>query len=397
MKKNFSLLLLLISILSFAQIKFKPGYFITNEGTRKDCLIKDMAWKDYPEYFSYKETENGEVEKAGITSVKEFSVDRSKYVRFDLKIDDSPTNLNAMGPDRKPIWKNTTAFLKLLADGETQLYKYSYRGNKKYFVKKPNKSGVEQLIYKQYLVEDKTQSYIQSNNDYKKQLDSINPNFDTSRIKYDDSSLISLFGQTLEKQDKQDIRQQDGKFNIRAKIGFLSGPSQSAEVYSVSNFDSKTVVSPSVEFEYVFAFNKNKWSVFAELAYRGISTEKNVQSTFSFTFTTNRLYEVKNSSILIPTGIKHFIFINDDNKIFVGAAALSSVVLKNKVKESDPTTGTVYHDYEDSGVAVLSGYQFGLGYIYKNKFSVEGKFLSDNSLIISKGHFYGLSLGYNIF
>ncbi|WDF48545.1 hypothetical protein PQ459_08705 [Chryseobacterium sp. KACC 21268] len=397
MTKNFSLLLLFISILSFAQIKFKPGYFITNDGTKKECFIKDMAWKEFPEYFSYKETENGEIEKAGITNVKEFSVDHSKYVRFDFNVDDSPTNLNAMGPSRKPIWIKKTAFLKLLADGETQLYKYSYRGNKKYFVKKPNSNVVEQLIYKQYLVEGTTQSYVQSNNDYKKQLDSINPNFDTSKIKYDDSSLISLFTKNSEKQNQDNNRIAEEKFNIRAKIGFLNGPSKSSSVYSVSNFESKTVISPSVEAEYVFAFNKNKWSVFAELTYRGISTEKNVQSTFSFTFTTNRLYEVKNNSILIPTGIKHYIFLNDDNKIFFGAAVMSTLVLNSKVKESDPTTGTVYYDYDDSSFSILAGYQFGLGYVYKNKFSVEGKFLSDNSLVMSKGHFYGLSVGYNIF
>ena len=44
MKQLFiSLILTIISLQAFAQIKYESGYFINNEGIRTDCLIKNIG------------------------------------------------------------------------------------------------------------------------------------------------------------------------------------------------------------------------------------------------------------------------------------------------------------------------------------------------------------------
>ncbi|WP_312418976.1 outer membrane beta-barrel protein [Epilithonimonas sp.] len=397
MKKTLSLLLFCLSLFTIAQIKYKEGYFITNNGSKTNCLIKDMAWKNHPSNIEYKESADGETKNANISNIKEFSVNNTIYRRFTFKVDNSQTSLNALNEDKNPVWINKTSFLKLLADGETQLYKFSQNANVKYFIKKTNSENVEQLVYKQFLVETKEQSFVQNNNDYKKQLDSINPNIGTSNVKYTDKSLINWFTQYTGKDNNESIKKEKGKFNIIPKIGFLSSNFEAN--YSSNKYDlgSKISISPSIEFEYIFAFNKNKWSAFAELIYRSYSNEKNIETTVYYTFVNKRLIELKNQSIFIPLGFKHHMFINDNSKISLGVALTSNIILKDHIKETDPTNNNVYVDYNNPNFNVFVGYQLGLGYTYKNKFLLEAKYISDSSLNLSSGKFYGLSLGYNIF
>ncbi|WDF48544.1 hypothetical protein PQ459_08700 [Chryseobacterium sp. KACC 21268] len=392
MKKNFSFLILFISILSFAQIKFKQGYFISNNGTKTDCLIKDSAWKDYPEFIFYKETEKGEMKKAGITTVKEFSVDETKYVRFTFDIDKSAKNLNAIGEDRNPVWVKKTAFLKLLVDGDTQLYKYSFNGDKKYFIKKGNESNVEQLIYKQFLVDEKDRTYVQNNNDYKKQLDSINPNFNTANLKYDDKSLINWFSQYSGKNSDEIIKREKGKFNIRIKPTFISSNMKFDEGENVFKFDTKTSFTGSLELEYVFGFNKSKWAVFTEPTYYNYAAEKTIAANYSYTFASSRLYNISSQSIVVPLGIKHYMYLNNKNKLSLSGAFVINIPIEYSI--------TIQNLYGDD-FSNFNGLQFGLGYTYNNKFSLDCKIINQKSGIGLFGKLNNnivlLSAGYNIF
>lgn len=401
MKKNLSILLFFISILTFAQIKFKEGYIINNEGVKTFCLIRDMAWKDYPDSFLFKDSEDGKQKRAYIQNIKEFSVDNIKYVRFTFKLDISSTNLNYLSDDKKPIWESKTAFLKLLVDGSTQLYKYSSNGNVKYFIKKENRNDIEQLVYKKYMIEKNNQNYVQTNNDFKIQLDSINKNFATRDIIYSDKSLISWFNKNSGIQNTEVIDKENGKFNIRAKVGFLSSQlkfKSSSGVFSNLDLDKKTSINPSLEFEYVFAFNKNKWSAFIEPTYFTYTTEKTTETILSFI--DYKKYVVDYSSIIIPIGIKHYIFVNDKSKFFISGAFAGNFALKYKIRVFDPTINYNYSYYDDRGT-IFMGTQLSIGYIYNNKFSIEGKLINQKSIINSstdaKQHSFGFSIGYNIF
>ncbi|WKN29896.1 hypothetical protein PZB74_13065 [Porifericola rhodea] len=79
---------LMLSFSGFAQIEFEKGYFINNAGQRKDCLIKNMDWKDSPTSFLYKASASAQEQSADIEEVSEFGVaGYIKYVRSEVQID----------------------------------------------------------------------------------------------------------------------------------------------------------------------------------------------------------------------------------------------------------------------------------------------------------------------
>ncbi|WP_084406816.1 outer membrane beta-barrel protein [Epilithonimonas tenax] len=401
MKPILSFSLLLFSILSFSQIKFHEGYLVMNDKVKKSVFIKNMDWKEYPEVIHYKETADGDTKQATISAVKEFYVDDITYVRYDVKVDNSAITLNSMDANKDPIWIKKTVFLKLLVDGKTKLYKYSQNGNVKYFIKKEGRDNVEQLIFKQYLSEQQSQSIVKSNNNYKKQLDSINSAIPAENLKYEEKSLAQWFNQNS---GIVDIAKSSngGKFNMRAKVGFLSSQfsfESSSSMFQDVNLDSKITVSPSLEMEYVLAFNKGKWSIFAEPTYSNYSSELLTESTVFLTFINRRSYKVDYQSIIIPMGVKHYMFVNDRSKFFISGAFVVSIPMQYRIEVSSTDTGIP--SYEDNPNSTAAGFQLGVGYIYNNKWSVEGRLINQKSGIsnettaITKS--VGLSIGYNIF
>ena len=95
MKKTLLLFFVLITYSTFSQIRFEPGYITENDGNRKECLIRNVAWKNNPVEIEYKLTENDVPQKATIAQLIEFSVGNAyKYKRFITKIDRSSANIN---------------------------------------------------------------------------------------------------------------------------------------------------------------------------------------------------------------------------------------------------------------------------------------------------------------
>ena len=60
MKKLLLILLAFTLQLFSAQIKFEKGYLITNNGERKEILIKNKDWLNNPTEFTYKIAESTE-------------------------------------------------------------------------------------------------------------------------------------------------------------------------------------------------------------------------------------------------------------------------------------------------------------------------------------------------
>lgn len=129
MKKK--LLLLLLTILTFdasSQISFEKGYFITNDGEKIDCLIKNIDWKNNPVDFEYQLVQNGTLINENIKSVQEFGIyNNSKYIRRTVKIDKSGNNINNFSDDKNPIFIEEQLFLKALIEGKSNLYQYEIK------------------------------------------------------------------------------------------------------------------------------------------------------------------------------------------------------------------------------------------------------------------------------
>src|SRR5690606_726233 len=151
MKKLLGLVILaMLSIHAYGQIKFEEGYFIDNQGNRIDCLIKNTDWKNNTLSFEYKASENASVQQADIEDVQEFGVlEYMRYKRFTVEIDRSSKNVNALSTKKQPEFNTETLFLRQLIQGNANLYVYEDGNLKRYFFS-VNDASVNQLIYKTY-------------------------------------------------------------------------------------------------------------------------------------------------------------------------------------------------------------------------------------------------------
>lgn len=149
--KILSLILLLISINSFAQISFEKGYFIDENNQKTECLIKNVDWKDNPSKFTYKREDSSIPEKGDISSVKEFGIyGFSKYIRENVKIDRSSNDYKKLTYEKDPILKQELLFLKVIIEGKSSLYYYEDRDIMRFFYSVTDTS-INQLIHKRYL------------------------------------------------------------------------------------------------------------------------------------------------------------------------------------------------------------------------------------------------------
>jgi hypothetical protein len=157
----------IININFYSQIVFENGYFINESNQKVECLIKNVDWKNNPSEFKYKLSQNTEIKKADIRSVKEFGINgASKYIRTIVKIDRSSEDLKKMNIERNPIFQEEQLFLKVLVEGKASLFLYEDRNLKRFFYK-TNDSEIKQLVYKHYLTNRKQ---IKENNQFRQQL-----------------------------------------------------------------------------------------------------------------------------------------------------------------------------------------------------------------------------------
>lgn len=152
----------------FAQIHYEKGYFVSNDGSKTQCLIKNDDWYKNPIEFKYKLLTDNNIQIGKITDIKEFGIDnQSKYFRANVNVDISPSTLSELRDSRNPIWEKKLVFLKVLAEGKASLYVYRESGLERFFYK-TDTSAIEQLIHKEYI--NRRQNTTDANDTFKIQL-----------------------------------------------------------------------------------------------------------------------------------------------------------------------------------------------------------------------------------
>lgn len=371
MKKTTLLFALLFSVLSFAQIKFEKAYFIDNAGTRTDCLIRNIVWKNNPTSFEYKSDENSEVKIGDIKNVKSFGIlDQVKYVRGDVQIDRSSSDLYNLTYSREPVFVKEQLFLRELVDGTANLYKYENGALTRYFYQMQDGS-IEQLIYKPYNLQDSKVSY---NRDYleqlKKDLSCSGTDSQIDRLEYKEKQLVNFFtdyNKCVNPSYEQTIlKTKKGNFNlnIRPRVNFASF-TVSNDTFLTADMDDKTTFSAGLEAEYVFPFNKNKWSIIIEPTYQHYKSQ-NIQDV-NFLVGGKAITNVDFESITIPIGIRHYMYLNQKSKIFINAQYVVDVALKTSI-EIIRQDGSSFKSVD---ITPNSGFAAGIGYNYNDKFGME--------------------------
>ena len=394
MKKQ--LLFILTSILSlncYSQINFEKGYYVNNSNQKIDCLIKNVEWKNNPTNFDFKLTEESNTENASIKSVKEFGIyNNSKYMRSTVNIDRSTEFINNLTYEGNPQFTEEELFLKVLVEGPANLYIYE-EGNLTRFFYNKNNSKIEQLIFKKYLNSDYA---VTLNNKYKQQLliDVNCPTFKSSKItylEYKEKQLVNYFidfNICNNSEYKIPVKNQKKDFfNLNIRPGFNSSSlAINNSLYNNKNveFGNELSFRFGLEAEFIMPFNRNKWSLIAEPTYQFFKSETQLG---------NDNVEVNYKSIELAVGVRHYLFLGEQSKLFLNGSFVIDFPKNSNVK---------YDRVTDLDITSSGNLAFGVGYQYHNKYSVELRYFSERDFFDylnwnSSYKTMSVILGYSIF
>ena len=392
MKKQ--LVFILTTILSlncYSQISFEKGYFIDNNNQKTNCLIRNIDWRTNPIEFEYKISEQTKKDTLTIQSVKEFGIDNvSKYIRFDVDIDRSSNYLNLLSNDKDPKFKNEKLFLKVLIEGEASLFMYKDKNITRYFYQ-TSLLDINQLVFKEYKT---TENKIKTNNEFRRQLYNNLKCSDISmadikNIDYQKRALLKFFNKynscnnsefvNFEKKVKSDL------FNLNVRPGFNSSSLVINNRYlspQSKDYGNELTFRIGLEFEFIMKFNKNKWAVIVEPTYQYFKAENKAITNLSNT-------NIDYKSIELPIGVRHYLFLNNNSKIFINGSFIYDFVINSKVRNLDLNTSV--------------NFAMGVGYNYNNTYSLEFRYQTNRNLaknyVLRNSDYKTISLifGYTLF
>lgn len=388
MKRILLFTLLLYCTFINAQISFEKGYFVSNDGKKTDCYIRNSDWMNSPTNFKYKlQLNDSEVKTESIETTQEFSIiNECKYKRFKVKIDRANDDQKEATGKRNPQWMEETLFLKVLVEGNAILYSYTDTNGTKFFYSTQT-IPVEELVRVTYLKDGESAGYIRQVSNNVKSSNVTDK--DVNNLDYKKSDLVKYF---TKYNNIQPAAGEDEGAKASKKLLFIKvTPGISLASVSARNsansslnvdFDNKMVFKIGAEVEYVFPFNKNKWSILTNPMYQKYESEKNYiyHSTSAMeNLETPYNAKINYSSVQLPVGIRHYMFLNQNSKIFITALYSFEISSNTKISYTNMTPGsTAKGDFESSSD---TNFAFGLGYNFKNKFSVEARFNTKKELM----------------
>ena len=373
----FAIPLLLVTLQTFSQIIFEKGYFIDNNNQRTECFIKNADKKDNPKDFEYKLTENGIATIGDLEKFKEFGIiGESRFVRANINVDISSTEISNFSKQRDPEWEKRTLFLKVLVEGKASLYFWSSGTFVRYFYSTSD-TPIEQLVYKEYYKNDEE---IAPNLQFHQQL-WVNmrcAGADTKTIEqltYKKGDLVNYFRQYNECTGSPFV-EYGRKEKSKAKIHLRIVPGINYTTMAISSnlhdqvdvdFGSKATIRLGIDFEYILPFNKNKWGLVVEPTYQNFNAKANT-ATMAATINYN--------TIEFPLGLRHYFFLIPDMKIFLDAFFIPAAIID--------FNSTIQYDYNFATpweIKNVSSFAFGGGLCYK-PYSAEIRYYTNRDFLV---------------
>ncbi len=375
---NFVLVLLFsfICMPAFCQIIYEPGYVVKNDNSRVECLIKNLDWLNNPLEIEYKIAEQEESQKATVNNIREFCVyGESKYISTKVKIDRSPVALKDLDHNRMPEFSEEQLFLKVLVEGEASLYIYSEGQFVRFFYKKKN-SAINQLVYKEYLLNNTS---VAKNEQYKQILmvQMSCPEYSKSSIEhlqYNQRTFVKYFlrynayyGSDVVNYVEKQMHIKNDVFNLSVRPGitsnFLLVQSKINRQLNTGDIKGKIGYRVGVEAEFFLPFNKNKWSFFVEPYFQSFSCE-NVLNRYETAYK-NVIFEYK--SIRLPVGVRYYSYLPAGSCLFFDGSYLVHELIDNSVQFISVNLGQVKHINVDLSPVFVVGF----GCKFKKRISAE--------------------------
>lgn len=359
MKLNSFVLFFFFSLSAISQIQYDKGYFISTNGEKVNCLIKNVDWDSNPSEFQYKTSENSSEQLHNVSTVKEFGINnQSRYVSVLVNIDRSSDENRKLTSFRRAILKEEKLFLKELFIGEQNLFLYKEGNLYRYFLNKKNEpSNYVQLIYKRYVPTGIT---IMVNKRYQQQLatmlkcSSVLPK-DIENVKYEKNSLIQILKKynycVNPNNGFEDIEKDKKKLQVHVYL--RPGIKSSSLLYqelrqnSVSQFDfgNKLNFRFGIETEFILPFNKNKWSIFLEPTFQSFKSNDEASDN-----------NVNYKSIEVPIGARHYLFLKN-SKLYINGGT----VLDNPINSSLNGRESTFS----------FNLMYGIGFMFQERFGIE--------------------------
>ena len=294
--------LLTNSLLS--QDNYENGYYINNSNDTIFASILYKEWKTNPKSISIIEENDISKQNIQLHDINEFTVfNKVKFVKKTIEIDRSNQNLEQLSNNRNPEFITETILLKVIVEGETNLYYYNKGNTIKYFYDSPNLS-TQQLIYKLY----RKDNQVIKNSYFKQQLlnsfqcDELGKK-DFEKLKYSLTHLSEIFLKYNKCRNSSyvDYSQSSnkGQLNIYSTFGIRnSNLDFSNNDTSLRNkvFKSNSEYSLGIYFEYILPFRNGRWTVFIEPTYHKYSNDGIIE----YQILTNDTISVNYKTIELP-------------------------------------------------------------------------------------------------
>ncbi len=324
--------------LSNAQIRFEPAYFIDENGKRVDCLIKDVDWKNNPEEFTYKLSEEGETYKKNVDDVLIFGIEteekKAKYVSALVNIDRSSDVESKLSFNRLPEWQKEKLFLKVLMEGEASLFYYEDKNLRRFFFNTSKNDSIQQLVYKRYRPEA---TVAKTNNTFRQQLMTFVNCVSTSKAKieklrYTDSQLKDYFrdyneacvGNFLEYGNK--VKGKLFSMKVTAGIHYAT-----LQLNRSINLKGSPSIRFGTEFEMILPFQNDKLRFFSDPSFHYFKSTldvNNIDITYDYHF------------IELPLGLRYYLYLSEKSKVFLTSTYVYEVLMFENVQKIGSGTWT---------------------------------------------------------
>lgn len=377
------------------QIKFEPGYFITHDGQRTECQIRNVDWENNPSSFQYK-VNGGETQEGSIQGIKEFGLTGgSVFIRFTVDMDRSSDIINNLSKDRNPEFKSETLFLRRLLVGKAVLYEFYESGLKRYFYSMGDETP-KQLVYKRYTQYDPTGNfqtgYAASNDLYKQQIfndlkcASISER-EVTNLKYERGPLMKIFLKFNECTGTAvaatEATKRESEFHLALRPGLFSNGMYVDNGTTRTELDKALAFRFGVELEMVLPFNKGLWSTTFEPVFQTYSS-KSSNGTITLDY----------KSLDLTLNLRRYLFIKDNGSLYLNVGAAYGLPLggKGAIK-----IGGIPLDVS-SGINLTAGIGYRTGKLSAEFNYAFSRGLLGNYVIYDSGYGGpGLILGYRVF
>lgn len=374
MKTHLLIFFAFFSFSALAQITYDEGYYVSNEGDRIEGFIQDKGWRSNPSEFSFKPSRNSDSRTVDIKEATEFGIgEEIKYRRFIAPIDKSSERVDQLDVNREPNFEKEQVFLKVLMEGEVDLYKYTSQRMERFFYGMEGVK-VEPLVHKKYQEAGK----LAFNNSFRQQLyaqfscGDLTAD-DLRKVQYREKDLMNFF------KDYHDCRNasyhvvkrssENMSLNVYVKAGAGSSSMTINKGIGAggTELDLGTNIRFGAELEWVLPFNRNKWALFLEPTYFSYNIEEYlVTGPFYY----NRATLLLDHSFIATTGgAKHFFYLNERSKIFVNAAVVIDVPLNSGLVFIREGSYELQPTLEETTTEAY--FSAGVGYNYSNRLTAE--------------------------